>query len=68
MNGEIYLHLYITMSDLNNNAFGGHLTSAIISITGEFIIEEIEGEIEREFNEEVRLNLLFKQKFKNIAR
>ena len=59
MNGEIYLHLHITISDLNNNAFGGHLNSAIISTTGEIIIEEIEGDIEREFNEEVRLNLLF---------
>jgi len=30
------------------------------SANGEILIEEIEGEIEREFNEEVRLNLLFK--------
>jgi predicted DNA-binding protein with PD1-like motif len=59
MKGKIYLHLHITISDSNNNAFGGHLNSAIISTTGEIIIEEIEGEIEREFNEEVRLNLLF---------
>ena len=59
MNGKIYLHLHIALSDSNNNVFGGHLTSAIISTTGEIIIEEIEGEIEREFNEEVRLNLLF---------
>jgi len=59
MKGKIYLHLHITISDSNNNAFGGHLNSAIISTTGEIIIEEIEGEIEREFNEEVKLNLLF---------
>ncbi len=59
MKGKIYLHLHITISDSNNNAFGGHLNSAIISTTGEIIIEEIKGEIEREFNEEVRLNLLF---------
>ena len=59
MKGKIYLHLHIAISDSNNNVFGGHLTSAIISTTGEFIIEEIEGEIEREFNEEVKLNLLF---------
>lgn len=59
MKGKIYLHLHITISDSNNNAFGGHLNSAIISTTGEIIIEEIEGEIEREFNDEVRLNLLF---------
>jgi len=60
MKVEIYLHLHITIADSNNNAFGGHLNFAIISTTGEIIIEEIEGEIEREFNEEVKLNLLFK--------
>jgi len=31
----------------------------MISANGEIIIEEIEGGIKREFNEEVRLNLLF---------
>jgi len=60
MNGETHLHLHIGLSDFKYNAYGGHLTSAIISTTGEIIIEEIEGEIEREFNEEVKLNLLFK--------
>ena len=60
MNGEIYLHLHIGLSDSKYNAYGGHLTSAIISGTGEIIIEEINGEIEREFNKEVGLNLLFK--------
>lgn len=60
MNGEIYLHLHIGLFDSKYNIYGGHLTSAIISGTGEIIIEEIDGEIEREFNEEVGLNLLFK--------
>ena len=60
MNGEIYLHLHIGLSDFKYNSYGGHLTSAVISGTGEIIIEEIEGEIERGFNEEVGLNLLFK--------
>ncbi|MBA7497655.1 hypothetical protein ES704_00383 [subsurface metagenome] len=60
MNGEIYLHLHISLADSKYNAYGGHLTSAVISGTGEIIIEEIEGEIEREFNKEVGLNLLFK--------
>lgn len=60
MNGEIYLHLHIGLSDSKYNAYGGHLTSAVISGTGEIIIEEIDGEIEREFNEDVGLNLLFK--------
>jgi len=60
MNKEVYLHLHITLADENQQAFGGHLSSAIISGTGEIIVEEIEGEIERVFNEEVGLNLLFK--------
>jgi hypothetical protein len=32
----------------------------MISANGEILIEEIDGEIEREFNKEVGLNLLFK--------
>lgn len=60
MNGEIYLHLHIGLSDSKYNVYGGHLTSAVISGTGEIIIEEINGEIEREFNKKVGLNLLFK--------
>jgi len=59
MNKEVYLHLHITLADKNQCAYGGHLSYAIISGTGEFVIEEIEGEVEREFNEEVGLNLLF---------
>lgn len=60
MNDEIYLHLHISLADSKYNAYGGHLNSAVISGTGEIIIEEIEDIIEREFNEEVGLNLLFK--------
>ena len=60
MNDEIYLHLHISLADSKYNAYGGHLNSAVISGTGEIVIEEIEDIIEREFNEEVGLNLLFK--------
>jgi len=59
MNKEVYPHLHITLADKNQQTFGGHLSSAIISGTGEIIVEEIEGEIERRFNKEVGLNLLF---------
>ena len=59
MKGETYLHLHITITDSKNNAFGGHLNSAMISTTGEFIIEEIKGNIGRKYNDEVKLNLLF---------
>lgn len=57
MNGEIYLHLHATISDADCRAFGGHLTSAIISGTFEGVIEKIDGEITRKYNENVGLNL-----------
>ena len=57
MDGDAYLHLHITLADHNNNAFGGHLTSAVISATGEIIIDTIEGVVGRAFNEEIGLNL-----------
>ncbi|MBZ4687649.1 MAG: uncharacterized protein PWQ96_41 [Clostridia bacterium] len=57
MNGEVYLHIHINLSDSEFTTFGGHLNSSVISGTCEIIIEEIDGEIEREFNEEVGLNL-----------
>jgi len=59
MDGEIYLHLHINLADSTYSTFGGHLNSVVIGGVGEFIIEEIGGEIEREFNKEVGLNLLF---------
>lgn len=58
MNGDIYLHLHITISDEELHAFGGHLNSATISATGEIIIDVIEGEVDRYFNDETGLNLL----------
>ncbi|GAH90072.1 unnamed protein product [marine sediment metagenome] len=61
MNGEIYLHLHISLADSKYNTYGGHLNSAVISGTGEIVIEEIEDIIERKFNEEVGLNLLFRK-------
>lgn len=57
MNGEVYLHLHAVISDANCQAFGGHLTSAIISGTFEGAIEKIDGLVERKFNEEIGLNL-----------
>ncbi|AEF93306.1 protein of unknown function DUF296 [Desulfotomaculum nigrificans CO-1-SRB] len=57
MNGEVYLHLHITLVDSSHNAVGGHLNSATISATGEFIVDAIEGEVDREFSEEIGLNL-----------
>ncbi|NLV75966.1 MAG: DNA-binding protein [Tissierellia bacterium] len=57
MNGEVYLHIHINLANEENKVFGGHLTSAIISATGEIVIDVIEGVVDRKFDEEVGLNL-----------
>jgi len=61
LNNEVYLHLHISVADSKYNTYGGHLTSAIINGTAEIIIEEIKDTIEREFSEEIGLNLLFQE-------
>lgn len=58
MNNEVYLHLHITIADDNLNAVGGHLNSAIISATGEIVIDVIEGKVDRELDEDIGLNLI----------
>ncbi|HOB16531.1 MAG TPA: DNA-binding protein [Defluviitoga sp.] len=57
MNKEPYLHIHATISDSNLDAFGGHLNYAIISGTAEIIIESLPGYVDREFSEEIGLNL-----------
>lgn len=58
MDGKEYLHFHITIGDENFNAYGGHLNQAIISATAEIIIDLIDGSLDREFSDEVGLNLL----------
>ena len=58
MNGEVYLHLHVTMCNVEHKAVGGHLTSAVISATFEGIIDILEGQVTREYNDDVGLNLL----------
>lgn len=58
MNGELYLHLHITLADIEHNAFGGHLNEAIVSATAEIWIDIVDGEVDRAFSDTVGLNLL----------
>lgn len=57
MDGEVYLHLHATIADADCRTFGGHLSRAVISATFEGVIEQIDGEIGRKFNEDIGLNL-----------
>ena len=58
MNGELYLHLHITLADIDHNAFGGHLNEAIVSATAEIWIDIVDGQVDREFSDAIGLNLL----------
>lgn len=57
MDGNPYLHLHITVSDHKFNVRGGHLNAAVISATGEIVVEKIPGEVDRKFSDEIGLNL-----------
>ncbi|KYK21923.1 DNA-binding protein [Thermoplasmatales archaeon SM1-50] len=58
MNGEVYLHLHVTFCNVKQKALGGHLYSAVISATFEGFIEIIDGQILREYDQTLGLNLL----------
>lgn len=59
MKGKPYLHLHITIGNVMENKFYcGHLNYGVVSATSEIFITAIEGEIDREFNEAVGLNLI----------
>ena len=58
MNGEVYLHIHITVADKTGAAFGGHLNECRISGTSELFIQEIGLNVGRKKDEkETGLNL-----------
>lgn len=58
MDEKPYLHLHVTLSDASYHAWGGHLTSAVVSGTCEVVIRVIEGKVGRRFDAAVGLNVL----------
>ena len=56
--GEPFPHIHISVADDACKAFGGHLNEATISATFEGIIQIIDHEIHREFNEDLGLALM----------
>ncbi len=57
MDDEVYLHVHANFADDKYNTYGGHLNEAVVSGTGEIVIEEIEGQVDREFSDKIGLNL-----------
>lgn len=57
MKGEPYLHLHISLADKHLKTTAGHLNSATVSTTLEITLSSIDGTVEREFKEDIGLNL-----------
>jgi predicted DNA-binding protein with PD1-like motif len=58
LEGKPFVHAHVTAAGPDLNAFCGHLFSATISATGEFLIIPFEGKVERKPDSETGLTLL----------
>ncbi len=56
--GEPYAHLHIVLGDVHGSAFGGHLSAAVVSATAEIFIQIFPDTIERDFSNDIGLNLM----------
>jgi len=56
LDGEIYLHLHITLGCEDYSAKAGHLLSAVLSGAGEFFITDFGTELKRTFDPDLGLN------------
>lgn len=57
LNGEIYLHLHITLGRTDYTALAGHLLRATLNGAGEFVINKYPGELPRYHNDNIGLNM-----------
>jgi hypothetical protein len=58
MNGEFYTHLHMSAGDESGHVVGGHLNRAVVSAVCEMVVTVIPGTVDREFSEEIGLNVL----------
>ena len=56
--GEPFPHIHISVANNECKAFGGHLNEATISATFEGVMQIMDHEINREFNEDLGLALM----------
>ena len=57
MDGKPYLHLHATLCDTALNAHGGHANELRVSATCEMVVRVISGEVGRQPDESIGLNL-----------
>ena len=57
MKGKVYPHFHIALSDDTYCVIGGHLNAAWVGATCELVLEVMDGVVEREFSDEIGLNL-----------
>lgn len=53
--GQPHAHLHIALADSSFHVLGGHLKSARISITGEIMMQCLDGQIDRAFNPAIHI-------------
>ena len=58
MNGAFYTHIHMSAGNDKGEVFGGHLNKAFVSATCEMVITILDGTVDRQFSEEIGLNLL----------
>lgn len=58
LNGKIFIHAHIVLSDSNFQCHGGHLKEADVGAVCEVFLEPLEDEVTRKMDEEIGLNLM----------
>lgn len=56
--GQLYLHLHMTVGDDKGAAFGGHLNEAVVGVTAEVFILMFSMEVEREMDPNIGINTM----------
>ena len=57
MDGQVYLHLHITVGRSDYSALAGHLLSATLNGAGEFVVEDYGEQVSRVYNPDLGLNI-----------
>jgi predicted DNA-binding protein with PD1-like motif len=58
MNGDVYLHIHITLATPELNVIGGHLEYAYVGAVAEIFINAVNGGSDRKYSETAGVNLL----------